>query len=288
MAELKKKKKKPKKKSNLLQNSITIRPKTSKNESEGTKSSKKSSKTSSTPKKSTAGRRSLDPLREALQVLVNQANERAHILRDKGIDSRAMDEATRTLKRQSSRVDDDELFRADLSNRRLLNREFARVTEFLNDYTSTETGAGDFASKLSYYSGAFGGQWQDTTGENYDTSRINEEMAKQAFSIYRKVSEEVGGYEMISAIFKGKESLVGYGSENLIIAIYDMVVQSKSFDLDEKDIKDTAIQMVKDAKERLEDLQQKMVSGFDYGPLIEDSTVESRQLWFQKGRRGRF
>ena len=89
------------------------------------------------------GRRTLDPLREQLQVLVNQANQRVDELTNQNLKSRALEEARRSLLRSPSRIDDMKagiLFRSDLSNREKINRELARVHAFLNDYTSAVDG----------------------------------------------------------------------------------------------------------------------------------------------------
>ena len=266
------------------------------NKGTGTKKSNSKSKTSSKTKQKTGSKvksesaprkrvRSLDPLREQLSVLVNQANKKVDALTNNGLNSRALQEATRSLLRQSSRVDDDTLFRSNLRTRQQINREFARVHAFLNDYTSSVEGAYDFESKLKNYKGAFGHEWQAEYGENYDKSRIDEEKAKLAFDIYRRVVEAAGGWERAVGIFQGKESLIGYGSENLIIAIYDMVenISSESF-TDEDARKGYIIQrglsMVNEGIKAYDEMAARQVSDFDYGIVFDDETAKERRAWF--------
>ena len=230
-------------------------------------------------------KRTLDPLREQLSVLVNQANERVSQLVQEGLTSRALLEATRSRLRQSKRIDDDVEFRADLKTRREINREFARVHAFLNDYTSTTEGANDFQSKLSSYKGAFGSQWQAEFGKNYDTNRIDEDKAKLAFDIYRHVVEAAGGWERAVGIFQGKESLVGYGSENLIIAIYDMVENMPSGSFKTEDDRESFIiqrglDIVNSGIKAYEEMAAKQVSEYDYGIVFDDETVKERRAWF--------
>lgn len=230
-------------------------------------------------------KRTLDPLREQLSVLVNQANERVSQLIQGNLTSRALLEATRTRLRQSKRVDDDVEFRADLKTRREINREFARVHTFLNDYTSTVEGANDFQSKLSSYKGAFGSQWQAEYGKNYDTSRIDSDKASIAFDIYRRIVEAAGGWERAVGIFQGKESLIGYGSENLIIAIYDMVenLPSSSFNNEpdrESFIIQRGLDIVNSGIKAYEEMAAKQVSDYDYGIVFDDETVQERRAWF--------
>ena len=57
-------------------------------------------------------KRSLEPLREQLKVLVNQANKRANDILVAGRSSRAMEEARRSWEKMPSRHGDDKIGRA--------------------------------------------------------------------------------------------------------------------------------------------------------------------------------
>ena len=251
-------------------------------------------KSGSTQKEKKQRVKPLDPLREQLNVLVQQANERVQQLVDRGIQSRALEEAKRSLKRMPTRVDDEQMgviFRSDLSNRAQINRELARVHSFLNDYTSTSSGAYDFESKLKKYKGAFGGEWEAEYGKRYDITRIEEEKAKLAFDIYRRVIERAGGWERAVGIFQGKESLIGYGSENLIIAIYDMVDNisvgktiGDTFISDETDRRDFIVNrgfdIIDAGIKAYNEMASKQVADFDYGIVFDDEDTKARREWF--------
>lgn len=234
-------------------------------------------KTKSRPKEKRK-RVSLDPLREQLAVLVDQANQRVRELRFLGLGSRALEEANRTQKRKPTRYSDDLPFRADLKRRRDINIEFARVHEFLNDYTSTVEGAGNFENDISRLRGQFGANWNtEGTGKNYNTEIIDDETAKKAFEIYRKVIEAAGGWERAVGMLKGKESLIGYGSENLIVNIYDMVENNE----DEGDIMTIALRIVDEGIEAYNEMARRQRANYDYGIVFDDETVQSRRDYFK-------
>ena len=221
---------------------------------------------------------SLSPLREQLQVLVNIANQKVDNLLTLGSSSRALIEAQRTLKKQSSRNKDDVLFRSDLKTRKQINREFARVHAFLGDYTSSVEGSESFETDLTTLKGAFGGEWQSKTGENFDTSRVDKEIAGKTFEIYRKTVEAAGGWERAVGMFQGKESLIGYGSENLITNIYDMLLHPENFD--EEAIMVRAREMVQEGITAYEEMSKRQVSDYDYGIVFDDETTQSRRAFY--------
>lgn len=227
-------------------------------------------------KKGKSQRRSLNPLREQLQVLVDQANQRANLLIENNLQSRALMEAQRTLMKKSSRRNDSELFRADLPRKVDINKEFARVHAFLNDYTSTMGGAYNFESDLASLEGAFGGRWKTETGENYDTSRIDKQTAEKTFDLYRRVIESAGGWERAVGLFQGKESLVGYGSENLITAIYDMVQNN----VNDGDIMNLARDMVESGIQAYTDMAERQVKDYDYGIVFDDEEAQARRAFY--------
>ena len=239
-------------------------------------SSKKSSAKKSASKKNSKPRVSLNPLREQLKVLVDQANLRAQIINDNGWVSRAVQEAQRTLKRQSSRVEDENLFRSDLRTRQQINREFARVQAFLGDYTSTIQGAENFNTDLSSLKGAFGSKWREKTGVNYDTSRIDESIASETFEMYRRITEAAGGWERAVGVFQGKESLIGFGSETLITNIYDMYVNGRK----ESDIFSLGLEMINTGLKTYADMAAKQVADYDYGIVFDDADAQARRNYY--------
>lgn len=231
----------------------------------------------------------LDPLREKLAVLVDQANARVYQLRNanKPVESRALIEAERTKARQYSRDNEEELFKSQFSRTRELKREYARVQAFLNDYTSTLEGAQNWSTNLADLKGAFGSQWRATTGKNYDTSRINEDVAKEAFRLYRMTVEAAGGWERAVGIFHGVEGILGYGSENLINAIYDATYnymnggQIQLSDENATTILSTAYELVESAIHNYDRIAELQSSNEDYGELIPDNTKKAKQNWYR-------
>ena len=171
----------------------------------------------------------LDSIREQYKALQAQANARVSQLIEAGVQnySRAYNDAV--AKVGSYRTNDEILFDVyDTQRFREIKREVAMMEKFLNDNTSN---VDDVLLQIAQgkYSGAFSGGWNKYYGVSYDKSRITEDEAKIAFSIYRRLEESGTSYETIL----GKS---GYGSENLIMLIYDMVVQSGITDFDEDSI----------------------------------------------------
>lgn len=242
-----------------------------------------------------AKRQSLNPLREQLSILVERANAQVKAINKAHKKSRAVDEAKRTLVNQRSRKKDKNLFRSDLKTRKEINREFARVQAFLGDYTSTVEGAKKWKSDLTDLRGAFGGQWEATNGHHYDSSRIDDETAKKAFDMYKRIIEAAGGWERAVGFAQNKESLIGYGSETLITNIYDMFV-NKVYEIDENGEKNyeraifnRAMDMVTKGMNMYEEMSKRQVSGYDYGALFDDEDAVSRRnfySWRRKYREG--
>ena len=165
-----------------------------------------------------------------------------------------------------------------MKTRKQINREFARVHAFLGDYTSSVEGSENFETDLTTLKGAFGGEWQAKTGENFDTSRVDKEIAKKTFEIYRKTVESAGGWERAVGMFQGKESLIGYGSENLITNIYDMLLHPENFD--EEAIMVRARELVQEGIDAYEEMSKRQVSGYDYGIMFDDETAQSRRAFY--------
>ena len=162
-------------------------------------------------------REALALIRLRAQSLQKEANERAAKLEMEGLQgySKAYSDA---LDKRGGYRTSEKLFDVDDTQRfREVKREIALIEKFLEDDTSTVEGARDFKIN-SKWGGAFRGDWYKQYGVSYDKSRIDEELAKIAFAMYRRIEEDKASYEKIVG-------MAGYGSENLIMAIYDMVVE---------------------------------------------------------------
>lgn len=221
-------------------------------------------------------KRSLEPLREQLRVLVDQANKRANDILVAGKPSRAIDEARRSWEKMPSRRGDDTLFKSELKTRRQINKEFARVHSFLNDYTSTLQGADDLTTNIHRLEGSW--------GKAFNPEVRDEAITSKTFEIYRKVVEAAGGWERAVGLIKGKESLIGYGSENLINNIYDMIENN----YDEGDIMSIALEQVEAGIKAYEEMAEKQVSDYDYGVVFDDeSAMERKNFYIWRRRNGR-
>ena len=210
-------------------------------------------------------RQSLQPLREQLALLTNEANARVAALSNKGIQSRAVQEAIRT-QAPSRRNDEGVLFEANLPRKRDLARELARVQAFLSDYTSTEQGAYAYTSEVE--SGLFGGQWRQNGGPGYDTDKVSKETGERVFDLYHRTLEAGGGWERVIGFFRAHNiGKAQFGSENLINAIYDMV---ENQGMSDESILMRTQDIIESMKEGYEKMAQIERAGLDYG-IIDDS-----------------
>lgn len=168
-------------------------------------------------------KKNLNALRYQISRLAEEANERASRITT---DSPLLSEARRTLPK--SRKGEDVLFRGDLRSFKDLQKEYSRIMSFMGDWRSTEEGDSYYQSELDLlsgrdkYKGAFGGQWLKKYGETFDKSRIDEDKAIEVFKIYRNLVEEFQSEDRARMLWNKDSSKISYGSENMIIALYDM------------------------------------------------------------------
>lgn len=213
-------------------------------------------------------------LQHALIPLVEAAYDRISQLTT---DSSALKEAFRTMPKSRKK---EQVFRSDLKREKDLQREYARVSSFLTDWASTKEGSDYFYSEkealLKYgkvrdaegnliSDVAFGGQWLAKTGETYDTDRIDKELAEKAFELYDKLVEEYQSEDRAKMLWN-KDSRVTYGSETMIIALYDMVEQGRS----ESEIMSIARRRMELNYIEMQTQNGRFVSNVDYGVLTDD------------------
>ena len=236
-------------------------------------------------------RKSLNPLRERLNVLTTQANQLVLELKEAGVSeqSRALFEARRTAIRFHSE-EEGQLFTSNLPSSRDIGREMARVEQFLNDITSSPAGIKkDMVESAQHL---FGGQYRLNGGYGANPDYVDEDTANRVFEIYHKALEAQGGYERVMGWLKTNYSgLADYGSENLINAIYDMVVEDGDFAsgsvkesvlIDDYAMKASMLieDMITESKQMAE-LQQ---LGEDYG-ILSSSQKDQRlktEIWRRK------
>lgn len=149
---------------------------------------------------------SFDEYASQLAKLVEIANDRWAALEEQGLSSTAIE---RALAETGGRPYFSTDFAEDIPD---LIAEGTRLRVFINDEASTIVGATLEMAAISaeQYRGKFGAQW----GRLNMSPEIDEELAREAFRNYRKIAEAA------QALIKD-----GYGSENLIIALYDAEVR---------------------------------------------------------------
>lgn len=154
----------------------------------------------------------LQTLKERLQPIIDEANSRwARLdsldLRSLAV-SRALEETNGTWGFDVSR----------LTTREQVIEEATRARVFLSDRTSTIQGAELYTQQESakQYIGQFGNQYNNWEHKfkRFNTATISEDEARIAFSAYRRLEESE------------QARIMQYGSENMIIAIYDMIIQN--------------------------------------------------------------
>lgn len=245
----------------------------------GSKKKTSTKKTSKSTKKKTESK-STKELRNYLKSRVEHANK----LIDEygsavyGNMDMILDNARRTL--PPSRKKNTDLFSSDIKSEKSMMREIARIDVF---ETSLRNSAGDdyesiMTSKLTskeesqieemrlnFYKGAFGGQYmkENEDHEAYDKSRINEDFAEKAFDLYHRLVEKYQSEDYLRMLWS-RDSRVTYGSESVIIAIYDMVSQGYHSD---EDIMDKMSSEVEKRYREIQDMDRRFKTREDYGKI---------------------
>lgn len=157
---------------------------------------------------------------EMLQPVFDDANDKLRQIYDSGYQSLASNRVQDQLGR-----DYFDLF--DVKSRGDLIKRLTAVRVFLADKGSTVEGAKleTLQAASSKYKGNFGNQYFNAKNnfKRFNISVIDEEVAKRAFKTYRKLEDTYA-----SVIGRQDQVMEGaYGSENLIIAIYDAEIRGK-------------------------------------------------------------
>lgn len=244
----------------------------------GGSSSSGSTKSKSTKAKTTKSKstREVNPdLRRYLEERVEQANRLADDYWAYANNEFITNNARRTL--PPSRKKDEKLFSADIKTEKAIMREIARMDVF---ESSIRTSIGDnyeeiMTSKLTtkqsdtieqmrqeFYKGAFGGQWMKDNDDNetYDKSRIDKDFAEKAFDLYHRLVEEYQSEDFLRMLWS-RDSRVTYGSENVIIAIYDMITQGAYSDAD---ILEKMREKIEDRYKEIQDMDRRFKTHEDY------------------------
>ena len=153
---------------------------------------------------------------EKFEPLVELANNRIQTILEAGYNSLAIDRVE-----QQTGKEYFDLY--DVKNREDLISRITAVRVFLADKGSTLEGAKLEMTQIATerYKGKFGNQYnkEEYNFARYDTNVIDKEIAEKAFENYRRI-------ESIRASQIGRQGQDGvYGSENLIIAMYDAEIR---------------------------------------------------------------
>lgn len=154
----------------------------------------------------------LDNLRQQYEGLISEANQRWEMIEAAGYKSMAISRARDEGGRDYFTLDYAE------SEGDILN-EVTRARVFIADKTSTLEGAELYTAEINSerFRGKFGSKYRkpEYGNKGFDPAVIDEEYAKEVFHSYRMLEED-------------KQGLIQeYGSEKLIIAMYDAKVRGE-------------------------------------------------------------
>lgn len=148
-----------------------------------------------------------------IETLFSEANKRIEFIKSQGFTSYAIDRVEHEGGKDYFDVE-------DITDRETLLEQLYRVRVFLNDKGSTIDGAKLQTAQINaeIYKGKFGNQYNTEEHNNarYDTTIIDKDIAARAFESYRKIES----HRANEIVGEGQ-----YGSENLIIALYDAEVR---------------------------------------------------------------
>ena len=149
-----------------------------------------------------------------LEPLVHEANQRIEMIKALGLTSHAVE---RVIKEGDGR---DYFDLEEISNEKDLLKEVTRMRIFIADKGSTVDIAKLETAQIEaeIYRGKFGNEYntEEYGKAKFDTKSLDLETAKKVFENYHKIAEDKSG------LIAGEN---GYGSENLIMAMYDAEVK---------------------------------------------------------------
>jgi hypothetical protein len=196
--------------------------------------------------------------KQQLEPLVTEANHRIEMIQAAGYVSYALDRVAR-----EGGADYFDL--EPVNTREELLREMTRIRVFMNDKGSTVDGARIETAHIhaAEYKGKFGNEYNNKENEfaRFDIKSINKDAASRAFESYRKIEE----HRAAEIIGDG-----AYGSENLIIALYDAEIRGNDSLVYGEELLDTYIKTSTDSWKRATE-NANMITGIT--GVIEDNIV---------------
>jgi hypothetical protein len=198
-----------------------------------------------------------------LEPLVSEANHRIETIQAAGYTSYALD---RVIQEGGTDYFDLE----SVNTREELIREMTRMRVFINDKGSTLDGARLENAQISAseYKGKFGNEFNNEEFQfsRFDNTIIDKDVASRAFASYRRIEE----HRAAEIIGDGS-----YGSENLIIALYDAEIRGKDSLAYGEELLDTFIKTSTDSWQRVTE-NSNMIAGIT--GVIEDN-ITGRYLF---------
>ena len=205
--------------------------------------------------------RQLDSILAEKHKLEYEVNYRIKQIKDAGLTSRAVE-------RIEHETGHEFLDFSAIETREDLIREITRARVFLGDDGSTIPGARIETAQIygEQYKGKFGNEYntEEHNFARYDTTVIDPEVAKRAFESYRKI-EEIRALELANS--------GGYGSENMIIALYDAEIRGKDSLTYGEDLLDAFVEKSKRSWQRATE-KANLISGIT--GVIEDNITGGR------------
>ena len=199
----------------------------------------------------------LEEAKNKLEPLVHEANMRIEMITSSGYTSYALD---RVIKEGGV----DYFSLDDVKTREELVRESTRLRVFINDKGSTIDGAKLETAQIyaDEYKGKFGNQFhnEENNFKNYDTKVIKSEIAEKAFRSYRILEEDRSSNISLKT--------GGYGSENLINALYDAEIRGLDSQMYGKELLDSFVEINSKEGERSRE-KANLISGIT--GIVEDN-----------------
>lgn len=155
----------------------------------------------------------LETLKAVNEHIIREANHRIEMIQASGYTSRAIHRLENESDQLYFNID-------DVTSREELIQELTRARVFINDDGSTLLGAKVETAQISaeQYRGKFGNEYfnKENNYARFDIKSIDPQTAEKVFDSYRKL-ESIRQSQMAND--------GGYGSENLIIALYDAEIR---------------------------------------------------------------
>lgn len=205
-------------------------------------------------------------LKNRLQPLINEANSRWEKLDVKNLRSTAISRALE----ENNNIKGFDISQLTSPNQIIAEATRARV--FINDPTSTIRGASLYTRQESYkkYLGQFGNKYNnfENNFKRFNINIISEDEARIAFRAYRMLEETDAA------------RIMAYGSENMIAAMYDLVIEKGLSDTeDAQDVAGYARKLLdNEMGTKKEQFEKAFQNANRVGDILE--LVKSENDWF--------